>query len=467
MYTAIADNLANVDLHITDHASEVVYSSSLFPDRYRLDNYQNRRDFGVPEAAESREGGGGAPRLFLDPRGEEEGSRIALTMWNQVPGGYIVLDVRNSALWELLDLRASTQAYLVDTRDFRAYHLSQSGGSASFSRNPELGIAFNEDAFDFPEADLLVSRADLAKYQVSMVMTTDLSSYFDALREILSVGALVVVGIALVVVLVAIRVSRLISRPIHNVVHAMSADPSGPQPLPEQTGRRRSDELEQLQLQYNEMVATLRGLIRTVREEEQAQRVAERKALESQIQPHFLYNALGSIKSMAKLGDSEAVTTMVTDLGKMLRFLLSDKSTTVTLAESIDQVRRYLHIQKVRFQERMQVSYDLEPGSLEVVVPKLLVQPLVKNAVIHGVEATTSVVEIRVITARRDGTLSVRVEDTGPGFISAEEASRSSGEDGIGLQNVRDRLRLFYGDRGTLRLARPGDVTIAELEIPV
>jgi len=458
LYAAITPDLSMVDVHLTDLESRRMYSSASFPSRYRLNDYQNRRDFATDDPV----------RLVLNPREGDTARRIVLSIWAPIPSGYVIIDIRNAAVWEALELRPTSTIYIVDQQAFRAYHLSDSGTAADFAENPELGIAFSDEAFQRPTPELLVNRADLSAGGFSLVMTTELTTYFDALREILEGGALIVVAIAAVVLLVAIRVSRSISRPIHGVVHAMSHDSAGPQPLlVTELPRQKSDELNQLVVHYNRMVDTLGELIRKVRDEEQAQRVAERRALESRIQPHFLYNTLGSIKSMAKLGDTTAVTTMVTDLGKMLRFVLSDTPTKVTLGESLDQIQRYLSIQKVRFQERMRVSFDLAPDTLSFEVPKLLVQPLVENAVLHGVEVSTSVVDIRVITTLTDGALFIRVEDTGTGPSALGRNGIQQRSDGIGLSNVRERLQLFYGKRAALTLVREHGVTTAMIRIMV
>jgi two-component system sensor histidine kinase YesM len=458
LYAAIADDLSMVDVHITDTDSRRVFSSSSYPARYRLNDYRNRRDFV----------GGGSMQLVLNPRDEDATRSIALSIWAAIPEGYVIIDIRNDAIWEALEIRSTSEVYLVDQRAFRAYHVSTSGDGAQFAEKPELGIAFGDESFRRPTSELIVGRGDLSVGGFALVMTTELFTYFDTLRAILEVGALIVVSIAAVVLMVAIHVSRSISRPIHGVVHAMSHDPGGPQPLSVATlPRQKSDELNQLVVHYNRMVETIGELIRKVRDEEQAQRVAERRALESRIQPHFLYNTLGSIKSMAKLGDTAAVTTMVTDLGKMLRFVLSDTTTKVTLGESIDQIRRYLGIQKVRFQDRMHVRFDLDPETLSFEVPKLLVQPLVENAVLHAVEVSTSVVDIRLVTERTAHHLLIRVEDNGLGPNTARSEFDWEDAEGIGLRNVRERLLLFYGERAELTLSREHGITTAMIRIAI
>ncbi len=452
LYSAIADDLEVVDVHLTDARSRRFFSTGEYPRRYRLDDYQNRRDFVFP---------GEGTRIVLNPRPEEQGGRIVFSVWSALPGGYLILDIRNEALRSALDVRSSSRVFLVDRQNFRAYNLSQPTGESTFAAVPELGIAFSSERYRRAAPTLLVHRVDIGSSSLSMVMTTDLSTYFETLRAILRVAAVILVGTALITLAVSGTISRSISRPIHDVLHAMSSDGRGPQPLDEHADRQKSGELHELIVHYNLMVHTIQDLFQKVREEEKAQRIAERRALEAQIQPHFLYNTLGSIKSMAKLGDVAAVTSMVTDLGKMLRFLLSDDQSVVTLGESLEQVKRYLNIQAIRFQERMKLEFRIDPASLDIEIPKLLVQPLVENAVQHGVEVSTSPVDIRIATRRLDGHLTIEVEDTGEGV----EETTDLDHPGIGLQNVRERLRSFYGEEATFELTRQNGVTTARMRI--
>jgi two-component system sensor histidine kinase YesM len=467
IYGAIAGKTGDVAIHVTDPDSRRVVSSTVYPERYRLNDYRNRRDFLTRDlvASDDIPSAEAMPRsrLFLNPQDDEEASRVIFALWFRTSHGYVIIDIPNSALWRTLDLSPSVLAYLVDRRDFRAYRLSQSGGAAGFTEHPELGIAFSRDRERRPTETLLVGRSDLPDHHISVVMTTDLSTYFETIDAIQRVGGLVVASLAVVIFLVSIRVSRSISTPIHEIVRAISEDPRGPRPLPPATYRHKGDELQRLMIHYDRMVTTLRELIQQVREEEKAQHIAERRALESQIQPHFLYNTLGSIKSMAKLGDISAVTTMVTDLGKMMRFLLSDASAMVPLEASIEQNRRYLNIHKVRFQDRMRFSIDLAPATRRIPVPKLLIQPLVENAILHGVEVSTEPVEIRIRSRIDDDALEIQVIDTGPGPRSPRR--EPSEEGGIGLQNVRERLHLFYGEAASLTLVRTDGATTATIRI--
>ncbi|WP_018526189.1 sensor histidine kinase [Alkalispirochaeta alkalica] len=458
IYHAIQGFLSAVEVHLTSDTGEITFSSTRFPSRYDLRS-QQLRDLYLPEGSPPQS------RLFLAPGAGREGSFIILSLWHRLPGGALITDIRNNALKTPLQARTTSKLFLVHRSQFRSLNLIHPQDHSSFSAHPELGIVFSDATVRQAGPHTLVHRKDLRSDDLSVILITDLTTYFATLREIILTGLLLVAVTTIITGIVSLRISRSISRPIDLIVQAMTSDPRGPRPLPAEAPPIPGTELKELALHYNRMVETIDTLIHRVRQEEQALRLAERRALQAQIHPHFLYNTLGSIKSMAKLGDTGAVSSIVTDLGKILRFSLSDTESMVRIDESLDQVQRYLNIQKIRFQERLLVSFDRDPQAESIRIPKLMIQPLVENAVMHGLERTARAVEITIQTRLTPSVLEIRVSDTGPGPIGEEEDYQSGGL-GLGLNNVRQRLAVIYGPAATLTLTREGLRTVATIGIP-
>jgi two-component system sensor histidine kinase YesM len=455
IFREIQNHLSLVEVHLTTLDGMKKFSTTEFPRRYDLTNHQAREAY-LPEETSP------GPVLYLTPGPGAEGSRIVFALAFRLPGGVLYLDVKNRALENPRQTRTSSELFLVNRRQILGLNLLQPQEPASFSAHPELGIIFSENFFLQPTAYQLVHRRDLGTENLSVIMITDLRTYFDTLWQILILGLALVAGTSVITVLVSIKISRSISRPMDGIIQAMTSDPLGPRPLPGSQPTPPRDELEELAFHYNRMVATIESLIQQVREEEQLLRTAERRVLESQIQPHFLYNTLGAVKSMAKLGDFEAVSTIVTDLGKILRFSLTESEVMVPLKDITEQIRRYLNIHKVRFQERLMFTLDLDPRAENLPIPKLIIQPLVENAVIHGVERSSGTVTIRVITRLEDGFLLIRVENDGP--APGRDRDFSDGF-GIGLSNVEKQLQLLYGGEARFTLTREKGKTIASIRI--
>ncbi len=184
------------------------------------------------------------------------------------------------------------------------------------------------------------------------------------------------------------------------------------------------------------------------------------KALRAQLHPHFLFNTLNSISALLE-EDSEAADEMIARLGDFLRMTLdSSASQQVTLAQELEFLRCYLDIERVRFQDRLSVRIDIESQAMDAKVPNLILQPIVENALRHGVTSRFESGEIEVRAYRAGDRLSVQIRDNGPGLV---EGFR----EGIGLANTRARLETLYADsyRFELKDAAGGGLAV-RLEIP-
>jgi signal transduction histidine kinase len=179
-------------------------------------------------------------------------------------------------------------------------------------------------------------------------------------------------------------------------------------------------------------------------------RDARMDALRRELEPHFLHNALQSISGLVRGGESDKAVRMIAALGGHLRSMLGDRaSEMVTLADEVELLKRYVSIEAVRFEDRLTVALDIEPATEPILVPPLLLQPLLENAIRHGVARTTKPVSIVVRSRLHEGRLRLSVEDDGPG---ASTQAREEGR-GVGLDNTRERLRLAFGEAASLTLS--------------
>lgn len=195
----------------------------------------------------------------------------------------------------------------------------------------------------------------------------------------------------------------------------------------------------------------------------QAQLAEARLAsLRSQLDPHFLFNTLNAVSSLVER-DPRGVRRMITRLSELLRFSMEDaREPEITLRRELDLLDRYLEIMQVRF-PGLNVMRLLDDSSLSVMVPSMILQPLVENAIRHGIEQMTDAGRIEIETRLRGGTLTLRVSDNGPGI--AEQSEAPSG--GVGLSNARARLEQLYGANGKFSLTRSEEgLTVAEVQLP-
>ncbi|MCB0832669.1 MAG: histidine kinase [Bacteroidetes bacterium] len=190
--------------------------------------------------------------------------------------------------------------------------------------------------------------------------------------------------------------------------------------------------------------------------------VAELRALRAQINPHFLFNTLNSISSLIAINPARA-ERVVQKLSDAFRYvLLASEKETVTLSEELSFIENYLEIEQARFDERLKVTYRIDPASRDVLVPSLILQPLVENAVKHGLSKSRNGGELSISSEIHNSQMQIKVSDTGNGSVSQHDGT------GLGLRNVEQRLARTYGNLASLTLhsVRPAG-TDAVITIPV
>jgi two-component system LytT family sensor kinase len=190
---------------------------------------------------------------------------------------------------------------------------------------------------------------------------------------------------------------------------------------------------------------------------------ARLRALQSQLEPHFLFNTLNAISTLVVEGQNAAATRMIARLSDFLRLTLDTAETPeISVAEELEFVQRYLEIEQVRFGERLRVTIAAEPDAMQGLVPSLVLQPLVENAVKHGVLPRELGGSVAVSIAKNNGRLRISVVDDGPGLPKDQAIAH-----GVGLSNTSARLAELYGDKAQFSLERsPGEGVAAIIDLP-
>ena len=190
----------------------------------------------------------------------------------------------------------------------------------------------------------------------------------------------------------------------------------------------------------------------------------ELKALREQLRPHFLFNTMNTIAVLVREQKNDAAVTLIARLSTLLRMSLDqNRAHEVTLREELDFLERYVEIQKVRFSDRLEVNIAVDPAALTVSIPNLLLQPIVENAILHGIAPKTTPGRVDVLAHVEGNGLHLEVRDDGVGLPSATHP----GKTGIGLANTRARLEKIYGANHRLTLtSEPGRGVTVHIELP-
>lgn len=216
---------------------------------------------------------------------------------------------------------------------------------------------------------------------------------------------------------------------------------------------RSSDEIAQLGKSFNQMVIKLKDLINKVYNEQRAKRRAELAALQSQIKPHFLYNTLDTIQWKAIEHDAYEVSDMIMALSNLFRLSLNDGNEIIKLRDEIRHIKSYLFIQKIRYQDKLNYSIEYDEKILNCKVLKLIIQPIVENAIYHGIKSRRREGFVNIKINSKNNDIFIIVEDNGIGLKeeklnklkSALKKGKISRNQGYGMFNVNERIQLEFG----------------------
>lgn len=261
----------------------------------------------------------------------------------------------------------------------------------------------------------------------------------------------VIISLVLVVI-VSFKFSRTLTNPIFKLKRLMKQAESGD--LTVRFNFEHNDEIGELGQSFNHMIARIDQLIQMVYVEQENKRTAEMKSLQEQIKPHFLYNTLDTISWMARDYDAEDIVRLVDALTNMFRIGLSHGKDIITVKEEITHVSNYLYIQKIRYKDKLNYVIHVDESLYAIEVPKLILQPLVENAIYHGVKAKRGGGTITITGVPEGENLVFTVQDDGAGMLQekVEELNRRMSERSVldekksfGLFYIRERIQLCYG----------------------
>ncbi|QJD84866.1 sensor histidine kinase [Cohnella herbarum] len=272
-------------------------------------------------------------------------------------------------------------------------------------------------------------------------------------------------------------ISRLFLQPLKKILKSMREVQAGD--FSQQVDVTLRDEIGQLGNGYNIMVTRIRELIQDVYQSEISKKESELRLLQSQINPHFLYNTLNSIAWMSYREGAEKTADMIQKLSDFFRYNLSQGADIISLSKELNIVESYLYLSKIRFADKLTYSIEVAQRLSDVLVPKLILQPLVENAVVHGIEQIDEQGFVHVSVRESSGDLHIEVTDNGMGIApdrldklrsairSEKRAAHYEDTGGFALLNLRDRLVNHFGDGAGIEIDSKRNIgTTVKMVIP-
>ncbi len=230
--------------------------------------------------------------------------------------------------------------------------------------------------------------------------------------------------------------------------------------------QKGAQEFQALAGTFNQMLERIETLMKEEKEQEALTRIYELKALTSQINPHFLYNTLDTIIWMAEFQDHQKVVDITKALSNYFRLSLNAGEEIVTLRQEIEHVRQYLFIQKERYGDKLEYTI-FEPDDIpDIKLPKIVLQPLVENAIYHGIKESERPGKITITVSNRDTFIDICIEDNGVGIKENTTSTKELG--GVGIKNIKERLTLFFGEAFSMEIeSEPNAYTKVYLHLPL
>lgn len=384
-------------------------------------------------------------------------------------------------------------SYEVIERFLSSLNLGTEGFAYLLSDHGEL--VYHDDASYFESEDKLKTLVEIQKmptgfdqgmgkltHQIGIKGTTwnlvgvsSLDHLAVARRQLFEVIALVAILLVFIAIGSGVLIASRISRPIKALEDAMNRFSKGLTEVA--TIPNSCYEVESLWLHFNEMRVQIDALLAGIKEKENYLRKSELNALYSQINPHFLYNTLDTIIWMAEFKESEKVISITKALAQFFRISLSQGDALIPLSSEIEHIRQYLFIQEQRYGDQLSYEINVPNTLLSVQVPKIILQPLVENAIYHGIKplgrpghlTVTADVKYAEESTEPD-VLILTVSDDGVGFDMNEKKAYESQTrlGGVGVDNVNRRIALTYGKSyGVSILTYPGSGTTVSVKLPI
>ena len=287
-------------------------------------------------------------------------------------------------------------------------------------------------------------------------------------------------------------ISKGISKPIEDIISVMHKFGRGDLSIRISKYNNRTDEIGVLAEKFNSMINQINYLINTNYRNEIKKKEAELKALEAQINPHFLYNTLDCINFMARKHKLYEISDMVIALGELMRISIKKDLNIITVKDEIRYIQNYMTIQKIRYKEKLELKIDIYDDIFSIKIPKLILQPLLENAVVHGIEGKMGNGTITINGYRSEFDIIFEIKDDGVGFdaekvkkmlehnlseyenmnrdvlmMKQSEAEYEGAASNIGLYNVDMRIKLMYGMKYGLSIkSKIGEGTEILVKLP-
>lgn len=308
---------------------------------------------------------------------------------------------------------------------------------------------YQEGYYYDKKAKSLITFVENPTAKTYIISTVPYEKLMEPYQNFLRSLPVIVIVIFLLCVVVSRQISKSISRPIQELAEQIHMYGTKHE-MPERNNVKE-DEISYLTQEYHFMIQRLEHMIERIYEEQEQKRKYEIEVLKGQIRPHFLYNTLISIRYLNLTEQREEVDQSLAALSNILVVYFKDKSSWQSVEKEMEFLKNYCYIQQIRYGNNFDTMIEYEEEISEVLLPKMILQPIVENAVFHGLSSYESGGKIYVKAKKEGEFLDILIKDNGVGFHKGKELKKTE-RHGIGVENVKERLKLIYGGAASMSL---------------
>lgn len=450
LYETIENQTSNLSIYLVKKDASFSIGTGDIPLQYDIGLFKN---WGVFYLLENQKVPSMIPHAYSE-NGHDNSMTIARRMvLNDETIAYLILDVSKKKIESLVSNVKRTsyglvQLVMVSQTNNVLYNDSIFGNSLGFYNSMFTYDRFsvNRLQFGFEALENMYMNSVNSKendYRIYGIVPVNL--IIDYNKQMVYTILMLVVIAALLSFIARDIIKKQLETPIIELVNHMKLVGKGKDTETVVDGSR-IEELSFIISGYNKMIRRIRDLHKDDLEKQDKLRISEIKTLQSQINPHFLYNTLDTIKWKAKFEGVQEIADIATELGNILKVTMDTDQTFVTLEQEINFIKSYFNIMKTRYADRMEYMVEVDCELHKLMMPKLLIQPLVENAFEHGIDTMVEKGVIRVSVTCNEGVVIDVMNNGSPFKIKKEDFFRSNEGNHIGLKNIEDRIKLNYNE---------------------
>lgn len=312
--------------------------------------------------------------------------------------------------------------------------------------------------------DFVSSNVFIPNTQWKLVGISFSNAISNLKKQLIESSLILALIVFVLTLLVSIFVSKKISKPIIYLIGEIKKTDKKLYKI--KSLPQASSEIQILTKEYNNLIDRIFVLTEDIEKKEEQKRTYQVKALQSQINPHFLYNTLDTILWLVEFGENEKAIKVTKNLGMLLRNSLNIDEDFVKLDKEIEHAKNYLDIQKIRYDNKFTYEFIKKIQTSSLYVPKLILQPIIENAIYHGIREKKSKSYIKIIVEKNPEYLIIKIIDNGLGPKEKKENIPTK-LGGIGMENVNNRIKLLCGEKYNLKMQREKDETIVTYKLKI